>query len=158
MDTCIWLTWIDDSIVPGKENVVVRECAKLMSLFDCDDVGLVGEYISNKIEIGKNIMKLTQPVLLRSYVDEFDVDKGVATNLPAKAGQVLVKGDKQDVMEDVMKTKYQSGVGKLWYLANWSHPDVLNVVREVSRHMKAPTQDHYNAMKKIIEFCVTTSG
>jgi hypothetical protein len=53
----------------------VRECAKLMSLFDCDDVGLMEEYISNKIEVGKHTKKLTQPMLLRSFVDEFDVDK-----------------------------------------------------------------------------------
>jgi hypothetical protein len=53
----------------------VHECAKLMQLFDCDDTGPGREYIGNKIEIGKGIMKLSQPVLLRSFVDEFDVDK-----------------------------------------------------------------------------------
>jgi hypothetical protein len=45
--------------VIGNENVVARESAKLMSLFDCDDVGPMKEYIGNKIDYGPNKMKLT---------------------------------------------------------------------------------------------------
>jgi hypothetical protein len=52
-------------------------------------------------------MKLMQPVY------KFDVDKSVEMSLPAKAGQGLVKGNKKDVMNNIMKTKYQSGIGKL---------------------------------------------
>jgi hypothetical protein len=127
-------------------------------LFYCDDVGPMREYIGNKIKIGNGIMKLMQPVLLRSFVDEFDVDKSVEMSLPAKAGQVLVKGEEQDVMSNAMRTKYRSGIGKLRYLATWLRPDILNSVREVSQHMKAPTQGHYSAMKKIMEFCIAMSG
>jgi hypothetical protein len=115
------------------------------------------EYIGKKIEIGKNIMKSTQPVLLRSFIDEFDVNKSVEMSLPAKAGQVVVKVEEKDVMSDVMKTKYCSGIGKLRYLETWLRTDILNVVREVLRHMKVPTQEHYNVMKKIMEYCITTS-
>jgi hypothetical protein len=108
--------------------------------------------------MGNGTMKLTQPVLLKSFIDEFDVKTSVETSLPAKAGQVLVKGDEKDVMSDAMKTKYRSGVGKLRYLATWSRPDILNAVREVSRHLKTPTQIHYNAMKTIMEYCIATEG
>jgi hypothetical protein len=38
-ELCMWLTWIDDCAAIGKEHVVARESAKLMSLFDCKDVG-----------------------------------------------------------------------------------------------------------------------
>jgi hypothetical protein len=47
-ELCIWLTWIDNCIIIGNENVVAREIAKLMSLFDCEDVGPMEEYIRNK--------------------------------------------------------------------------------------------------------------
>jgi hypothetical protein len=43
-------------------------------------------------------------------------------------------------------------------LATWSRPDILNAVREVSRHLKTPTQNHYNAMKTIMEYCISTAG
>jgi hypothetical protein len=47
--------------------------------FDCDDVGELKEYIGCKVEIvdsTKQYMKLTQPVLLQSYADEFDIPSG----------------------------------------------------------------------------------
>jgi hypothetical protein len=156
-ELCAWLTWIDDCIVIGNENVVARESAKLMSLFDCDDVGPMKEYIGNKIDYGPNKMKLTQPVLLKSFVDEFGVDEKKTVSLPAKAGQILVKSEPQDVLDDAGKTKYRSGVGKLRYLATWSRPDILNSVREVSRQLKAPNKVHYQAMMQIMQFCVATS-
>jgi hypothetical protein len=60
----VWLTWIDDCIIVGSSHVVDRERAKMMLLFECDDVGLMEEYVGNKIEISECEMKLTQPVLL----------------------------------------------------------------------------------------------
>lgn len=61
-------------VVIGKPDVIDRESAKMMSLFDCDDGIPLNEYIGNKIDIGKDCMKLTQPVMLQSFIDEFGVD------------------------------------------------------------------------------------
>jgi hypothetical protein len=55
-----------------------------------------------------------------------------------------------------MQKKYWSGVGKLRYLTTWSRPDILNAVREVSRFLQAPTQVHYDAMIRIMDYCVST--
>jgi hypothetical protein len=135
---------------------VARESAKLMSLFDCDDVGPMEEYIGNKIEITGQRMKLTQPVLMQSFTDEFGVKAIDTPILPAKPGQVLVKGDCKDVLMTMKQTQYRSGVGKLRYLATWSRPDILNAVREISRHMKEPNQVHFDAMTHLMRYCVST--
>jgi hypothetical protein len=114
------------------------------------------EYIGNKIETCGKRMKLTQTVLLQSFTDDFGV---VVTNkacLPAKPGQVLTKSEACEVLDAKERTKYRSGVGKLWYLAMWSRPDVLNAVREVSRHMQAPNKMHYEAMIDVMKYCVST--
>jgi hypothetical protein len=116
----------------------------------------MNEYIGNKIDYGDGKMKLTQPVLLKSFVDEFGVDKNVKTSLPAKAGQILVKSEPQEALDEGKATKYRSGMGKLRYLATWSRPDILNAVREVSRHLKTPNEVHYQAMMQIMEYCVAT--
>jgi hypothetical protein len=70
---------------------------------------------------------------------------------------VLIKGKEEEIMNEHMTTKFRSGVGKLRYLATWSRPDILNAVREVSHHMKAPTKAHYQAMIQVMEYCITTS-
>jgi hypothetical protein len=43
----IWLTWINHCIVIGTEDVVARESAKLMSLFECEGVGPLVEYVGS---------------------------------------------------------------------------------------------------------------
>jgi hypothetical protein len=96
-ELCVWLTWIDDCIIVGSSDVVDRERAKMMQLFECNDVGPMEEYVGNKIEIRESGMKLTQPVLLQSFADEFGVQMS-GVNLPAKPGQILSKGDEKDVL------------------------------------------------------------
>jgi Reverse transcriptase (RNA-dependent DNA polymerase) len=155
-ELCMWLTWIDDCIIIGSSDVVNREKEKMMRLFECDDVGPMEEYVGNKIEMCEQTMKLTQPVLLQSFVDEFDVRAG-GEQLPAKPGQILSKGEEKDRLDESGQRKYRSGVGKLRYLATWSRPDILNAVREVSRYLQAPTHEHYKAMIRIMDYCVSTA-
>jgi hypothetical protein len=69
-----------------------------------------------------------------------------------------MKGKEEEIMNERMTTKFRLGVGKLRYLATWSRPDILNAVREISRHTKAPTKAHYQAMIQVMEYCVTTSN
>jgi hypothetical protein len=102
-------------------------------------------------------MKLTQPVLLQSFADEFGVQMS-GENLPAKPRQILSKGNKKDVLGARAQTKYWSGVGKLRYTATWSRPDILNAVREVSRYLQAPTLVHYDAMIRIMDYCLSTAS
>ena len=100
-------------------------------------------------------MILTQPVLLQSFQDEFGVEPGDPDCLPAKPGHILKKED-GELLSAERATKYRKGVGKLVYLARWSRPDILNAVREVARQNQAPRDTHYEAMLKIMKYCVST--
>jgi hypothetical protein len=44
-----------------------------MTHFKCDNVGVMTEFIGCKVERNNDSIKLTQPVLLQSFVDEFDL-------------------------------------------------------------------------------------
>jgi Reverse transcriptase (RNA-dependent DNA polymerase) len=155
-ELCMWLTWIDDCVVIGKVGAVAKESAKLMSLFKCKDIGPMEEYAGSKVEINGGKMKFKQPVLLQSFVDEFGVDAKSKVNLQAALGQVRAKGEDHEIMDGVMRTKYRLGDGKLRFLATWSRLDILNAVREVSWHMQAPTKKHYEAMIRVMAFCIAT--
>jgi hypothetical protein len=81
----------------------------------------------------KDIPEINLETLHRhKRLGEFGV-KMSGENLPAKPGQILMKGEEKDVLSASEQSKYRSGVGKLRYLATWSRPDILNAVREVSR-------------------------
>eukprot|EP00957_Ditylum_brightwellii_P201598 15326342-Ditylum_brightwellii.AAC.1 len=86
----IWLSWVDDCLNAGP-TVLVKDSTKQMKfIFECVDLGEMDEYVGCKVDYNKEegFMKLTQPVLLQSYEDEFDLDEGGhAPKTPAKTGQ-----------------------------------------------------------------------
>jgi Reverse transcriptase (RNA-dependent DNA polymerase) len=104
-ELCVGLTWINDCIIVGSSQVVDRERQKMMQLFECDDVGPMEEYVGNKIEMSEQRMKLTQPVLLQSFADEFGV-KSSGESLLAKPGQILSKGKEKDMLGHEAQKKY----------------------------------------------------
>jgi hypothetical protein len=69
----VWISFIDDLILFGKPDGVKFYKDQLMKMIDCDDIGYLKEYPGVKIDINKEkqVAKLTQPVLLRSFKDEF---------------------------------------------------------------------------------------
>ena len=67
----------------------------MKELFDCDDFGEMKEYVGCKVAYHheKQYMHLTQPVLIQSLEDEFDLDnESPVPKIPAEAGTVLTKG------------------------------------------------------------------
>ena len=79
----IWLSWIDDCLYYRKPDDVKHFKQELMLKLDCDDSGELKEYVGCKIERKGNRMKLTQPVLVQSFADEFDIPPNTPYNLPA---------------------------------------------------------------------------
>ena len=113
------------------------------------------EYVGCKIDYDKDEgwMRLTQPVLIQSFADEFELpDKEYAT--PAEPHSVLVEG--QTINEQAHR-EYRKGVGKLIHLAKYSRVETLNVVRELSRFGSKPSEaPHFKALLRTMKFCVDT--
>jgi hypothetical protein len=152
----LWLSWVDDCLVCGRREGVEEAKKGLMERFDCDDLGEMTEYIGCKIERDKDSMRLTQPVLLQSFEDEFNLPSGKPTMTPAEPGKTLHSGDSEDMIDDTKQTKFRSGVGKLLHLMKWSRPDIQNSVRELSRFMSGATTAHVKAMYRAMNFCLAT--
>ena len=156
----VWLSWIDDCMVWGKAEQANKEKDGFVDRFDCDDIGEVKEYVGCKIDkdVKDNVFKFTQPVMIQSFRDEFELGKECAKTpvTPADPGTVLVKAEDKDKVGQIRQTYYRSGVGKLLHMARWSRPDVQNTVRDVSRHGSAPVEAHVKAMHRIMEFVERT--
>ena len=150
----IWVSWIDDCLVVGSRKAVEIAKKEMMERFECDDVGDIVEYVGCKIDIDKEnqTLKFTQPVLLQSYEDEFELPTAVPKT-PATPGSVLLKGDGEP-MSDKKQTKYRSGVGKLLHMMRWSKPSIYNATRECSRRMQTGSDEHYRSMLGIMKHCV----
>eukprot|EP00957_Ditylum_brightwellii_P163568 12453810-Ditylum_brightwellii.AAC.1 len=116
------------------------------------------KYVGCKVELDlqEQSMKITQPVLLQSYADEFKMGiHGKIPKMPAEAGIVLKKED-GDRLSIKQHRKYRIGVGKLLYMACWSRPEMQNSVKECSKMTSFPTIVHKRAMKRAMQYCLHT--
>ena len=100
-------------------------------------------------------MKLTQPVLIQSFSDEFDLPTK-DYNTPAEPKSVLRHSEDNEVLSAEKQTKYRSGVGKLMHLMRWSRPEIWNSVRELTVHMGRCNKQHMVAMKRTMKYLVRT--
>ena len=153
----IWIIWIDDNLCIGNRKVVKREVQMLSDRFEVDDVGTLEEYVGCKIDIDqeKQTLKFMQPVLLQSFADEFELPKRKPTT-PLVPGTVLTKADATASLPSKRQSKYQSGVGKLLHMMRWSRPEIYNATRELAKHMTCANEGHYQAMLRVMAYCVHT--
>ena len=150
----VLISWIDDNLIVGSEEAVTQVKKDLMDRFDCEDCGDLDEYVGCKItRLGNDALKFTQPVLLQSYNDEFDLPSGKYST-PAVAGSVLTKCEEADALNAEEQTKYRSGVGKLMHAMQYSRPETYQGVRDLARHMSQASEKHVMAMLRVMKYCV----
>ena len=158
----VWLIWVDDCLILGPKTMVDSAKKEMMKLFDCDDLGEMQEYVGCKVERNQEErwVRLTQPVLLKSFQDEFELDEQRKDpRTPAEAGDVLSKGEPEEQMKTKNEQKkFRSGVGKLLHVMRWTRPEVMNRVRELSRYMSGATKKHLAAMHRVMKYCVATAA
>src|SRR5688572_6811902 len=157
----VWITWVDDCLIAGKVEAVEHSKDKMMKLFDCDDIGDLQEYVGCKVEHDKEkkVMKLTQPVMIQSFQDEFEIETdGMKPRTPAVPGEVLQTSDDRNVMTQGEQKKYRSGLGKLLHMMRWTRPDIMNAVRETSKFMTKGHKGHMMAMLRVMRYCVGTAN
>jgi hypothetical protein len=147
-------------------NIIVNWCRSedltalkrdIMEMVECDDGGQAEEFVGCKIEYNRaeKWLRLTQPVLLQSFKDEFQLiedQQPLTPGIPTKALQTgslpAVQGQK--------RTYYRSGVGKLMHLRRWSRPEMANAVRDLSRFNLNSSNDHMAAMHRAMCYAVAT--
>ena len=151
------LVWVDDFLFVGPRKHVEKLKDKMMQLFDCDDVGELKEYVGCIIERKPGFMRLTQPLQLRKFQDEFDLETHRGNpQTPAEPHSVLNEGDQGLPLTAVQQTDYRKGVGILLHMMRWSRPEILNAVRELSRHMKEACTKHEKQLIRVMKYCVGT--
>ena len=149
------ISWIDDLAILGTRAGVEATKDELFKHFDCDDTGEMKEYVGNKVDRLGSAVKLTQPVLLQSFTDEFDLQRDHKVKNPAIPGSVLHPTEGKLSSDDMFT--YRSGTGKLLHLMKWSRPEIGNSVRELSRYMSGAGMSHMKAMYRVMNYCLNTS-
>jgi hypothetical protein len=88
-------------------------------------------------------------------VDEFKFERDLKVKNPAVPGTVLHPTENKLSPDDLFT--YRSGTGKLLHLMKWSHPEIANSVRELSRYITGAGMSHMKAMYRVFNYCLNTS-
>ncbi|KAL7474026.1 LOW QUALITY PROTEIN: hypothetical protein ACHAW6_000026 [Cyclotella cf. meneghiniana] len=112
-DPCFYFTWrdnvfvvlvarVDDVIILGPPNMAQQD---LERAFICIYKGELMEYVGSKLTLSRDdsslgMVKFTQPVLVKKLEEEYTPPNGVALKTPAVAGQLLVKGDGDGMVQE----------------------------------------------------------
>lgn len=119
----LWLSWINVCLVIGQAAAVQKAKKLLMTdHFDCDIIGNMTEYIGYKLKYNhmEGWIKFTQPILLQSYTNEFNLPDDVEMNILADAGQLLIPCKPINGVPEAEQSTYRTGVGKLLHMMRWS--------------------------------------
>ena len=53
---------------------------------------------------------------------------------------------------------YQKKIGSVLYVATITHPDIIFIVSWLARFNQDPSQEHYQAVNKVIQYLYSTRG
>ena len=149
----LWITWVDDCICIGPKEHVLKAKQMMGEFFEIDECGELKEYVGVKIDIDREnrSLRMTQPVLIQSFQDEFELPGEKPPN-PAKEREILQKGKEGEYISKSNQKLYRRGVGKLLHMMRYTRPDVLNRVRELSKFVTAATHYQYMCMLRVMDF------
>jgi hypothetical protein len=72
--------------------------------------------------------------------------------------KIVRTNDEIDGVDEMMQSRYRSGVEMLLYLIKHSRPDIANVVRELSKCMDSATMAAYKEMLRVTKFVLNTES
>jgi hypothetical protein len=151
------ISWINDNMILGPSDLVMKLKKDLMKPFECDNCGELTEYIGNKIKrVSEDAIRLVQTVLTQSYEDEFELGNR-CYNTPAQPGTVLMRPtEDEEVLSATNQTTLRSGVGKLMYQMQYSRPNIAQAVRDLARYMMRGNSKMLNAMYRCMRYVLCT--
>ena len=127
------LVWVDDCLIIGRKEKAITTKNRLMQLFDCEDIGEIHECVGCMIERNPGTSKMTQPLQLKKFEDEFNSNTHQGNpNTPAEPNSVLNEGDQGEPPEVKKQADCQKGIGVLPHVMRWSRPEIPNDVKELS--------------------------
>jgi hypothetical protein len=102
-------------------------------------------------------LKLTQPVLIQSLSDEFDIPNVTErVRTPAPGGEVLYPGEQGTIESPEMQTKFRSGIGKMMHLMRWSRPEIKKCIQAMTKYMGRASLKHVKAMYRAMQYLINT--
>lgn len=151
------VAYVDDYLLFGDKVVVEKERTDLLARFpsggrllDPDEQGRI-KFLGMDIERSKGRIRVTQTELIDQVIDRFGQRDAADARTPIlqplqEHGEKILPGE----------FGYRQLVGSLMYLMVNTRPDIAFAVKELSRFLESPTQEHVTAGKRVLRYLKAT--
>jgi hypothetical protein len=156
-DRCVFLVYVDDTILCGPTKLEVDAIVALLTKsFNISDEGDMSDYLGVKVNrLDNNIIEMTQPHLIQQIIDDLGLqDNSKEHTTPARADVVLHRDLDGEPFDE--SWSYRSVIGKLNFLEKSTRPDIALAVHQCARYSSNPKKSHGEAVKRIGRYLKST--
>ena len=143
--------YVDDIILAAQSQDDMDYMKRdISSKFDLKDLGELRYFLGVSVQRDSNgSVSLDQSGYSDRILNKFDMNEAKPVSTPVDISMKLVKNDES---ESVDKELYQSAVGSLLYLSQWTRPDLSYAVGNVAKFCENPSKNHWVAVKRIMRY------
>jgi hypothetical protein len=149
----IFIVCMDAGIFIGdSDSQIMAIISPLQGLgLKIEDQGHPANYIGVSIKCLKGGgIEFTQQALIDSIIGVFGLKVTIAKPVPAKANKMLLAHKDQPMF--ALNFEYRSVTGKLNYLAQTSHPDIMYATHQIAKYSSDPREPHGEAIIYLVKY------
>lgn len=149
------LVYVDDILLTGNNSTTVKNIiSKLQSQFSLKTLGSVTYFLGFETTRGPNEIHLSQAKYTMDLLKRSNMLEANPCPTPMNQSNKL---HLQDSAPFDNVTLYRSTIGALQYLT-LSRPDIAFSVNKLSQFLQSPTQNHWQACKRILRYLAGSVG
>ncbi|CAM8893628.1 unnamed protein product [Rhodiola kirilowii] len=149
--TIFLLVYVDDIVIAGScPDAISRIIQRLSAIFPIKDLGNLHYFLGLEVVYNSEGLILKQHKYAIDLLQRANMENCKPTSTPMSATEKLVR-DSGQPLNDKDVTKYRSMVGGLLYLT-LTRPDISFAVNKVCQYVSKPTDDHWEAVKRILRY------
>lgn len=152
--TIIIGAYVDDLLVAAERPQIIEKLVKrISSKLNITYKGRVKNFLGINFEFGQDRLTLDQSSHIQRLLEAQKLLDCKGVNSPIAPGTIV---DPVEDDEFTNITSYQSIVGSLLHIANFTRPDISYVVGQLCRFMSAPRVKHYELARRVLKYLKQT--
>ncbi|KAK8933991.1 hypothetical protein KSP39_PZI015423 [Platanthera zijinensis] len=141
--------YVDDMLILGSDQSVVDDVkSELMKEFSIKDLGAAEPILGMQVSFGKNGISLSQSHYIKSMLDTWGYSERRAVETPYDYNNRL----KPNNGAAIRQSDYAKLISSLMYAMVCTRPDIAFTVGMLSRFTSNPSQDHWDALDRLIRY------
>ena len=147
--TCYFMVYVDDIILTGNNLTFLSQFVHtLAQRFSIKYLGPLHHFLGIEVISTTSGLFLSQHRHIQDLLTHFHMDGAKEVATPLSSSVVLTPIDGSPPVDP---TPYRKLVGSLQYLA-FTRPDVSFAVNKLPQFMHAPSQTHWQALKRVLRY------